>query len=141
MFTARVVGGGAGIAVAMALAAIPAGAAGGQTGRGVGATAGKAASANCQGKELGVTLTEASPGVTHHGYVIEFKNRGAACTLAGYPRVDALNAAGHRVLSAKRTKSGYLGVGGVRADPEGAARPGKNCLGDGGVDGPWIAVP
>jgi hypothetical protein len=115
MITTRVVRGSTGIFVAMALAAIQAGAAGGQTGRVVGSTAKNAAPATCQGKELGITLTQASPGLTHHGYVIEFKNRGGACTISGYPGVDALNAKGHRVLSAKRTKSGYLG--GVASGP------------------------
>ena len=115
MITTRVVRGGAGIAVAIALAGVQAGAAGGQTGIAAGTPAKNAAPGKCQGKELGITLTQASPGVTHHGYVIEFKNRGGACTIRGYPGVDALNATGHRVLSAKRTSSGYLG--GVASGP------------------------
>jgi hypothetical protein len=115
MITTRVVRGGAGIVVAMALAAIQAGVAAGQTGRAVGAVAKNAAPVTCQTKELGVTLIQASPGVSHHGYVIEFKNRGGVCAMTGYPGVDALNAKGHRVLSAKRTKSGYLG--GVASGP------------------------
>ena len=115
MITTRVGRGGAAIVVVTALAAIQAGAAGGRTNRAIGATAKAAAPATCQTKGLGVTLTQASPGVTHHGYVIEFKNRGRACTITGYPGVDALNAKGHRVLSAKRTKSGYLG--GVASGP------------------------
>lgn len=115
MITTRVVRSGAGIVVATVLAAIQAGTAGGQIGRAAGATATNAAPATCQVKELGITLTQASPGLTHHGYVIEFKNRGGACTITGYPGVDALNAKGHRVLSAKRTKSGYLG--GVASGP------------------------
>lgn len=115
MITTRVVRGGAGIVVATALAAIQAGAAGGETGRAVGPTGKIAAPATCQRNGLGITLTLASGGLTHHGYVIEFKNRGGACTITGYPGVDALNAAGHRVLSAKRMKSGYLG--GVESGP------------------------
>ena len=115
MITTRMVRGGAGIVVATALAAIQAGAAGGQTGRVVGPTGKIAAPARCQRKALGITLTAASGGLTHQGSVIEFRNRGGACTIMGYPGVDALNAAGQRVLSAKRVKSGYLG--GVESGP------------------------
>jgi hypothetical protein len=114
MITMRGLRGGGGIVVAMALAAIEVSAAGGETSHLAGPAA-KNAAATCQAKQLGVTLTQASPGLTHHGYVIEFKNHGGACAIAGYPGVDALNAAGHRVLSAKRTKSGYLG--GVASGP------------------------
>jgi Protein of unknown function (DUF4232) len=109
MIRTRVVFGGAGIVVAVALGAIQAGAAHGQTARAAHSTAKNAAPATCRAKELGITLTQASPGLTHHGYVVEFKNRGRACTITGYPGVDGLNAKGHRILSAKRTKSGYLG--------------------------------
>lgn len=115
MITTRMVRGGAGIVVATALAAIQAGAAGGQTGRVVGPTRKTAAPARCQRKALDITLTAASGGLTHQGSVIEFRNRGGACTIMGYPGVDALNAAGQRVLSAKRVKSGYLG--GVESGP------------------------
>ena len=109
MITTRVLRGGAGIVVATALAAIQAGAAGGQTGPAAGPTGKIAAPAACQRKELGITLTVAQGGLSHQAYVIEFKNRGGACRITGYPGVDALNAAGHRVLSARRTKAGYLG--------------------------------
>jgi hypothetical protein len=114
MITTRVMRGGA-IVVAMTFAAIQAGVAGGQSGHVVGATAKNAALATCQTNEVGITLTQASPGASHHGYLIEFKNRGGACTITGYPGVDALKANGQRVLSAKRTKLGYLG--GVASGP------------------------
>jgi hypothetical protein len=114
MTRTRVLLGGAGLLVAVAVAA-QAGIAGGQTARAVQPAANKAAPARCQGQVLGIRLTQASPGLTHHGYVIEFKNRGGACTITGYPGVDALAANGHRILSAKRTKSGYLG--GVASGP------------------------
>jgi Protein of unknown function (DUF4232) len=68
-----------------------------------------AAAARCQLRHLRITTTLASPGVSHHGYVLLFHNLGGACTLSGYPGVDALSSAGQRVESAKRTKSGYLG--------------------------------
>jgi hypothetical protein len=115
MITTRVACGGAGIVVAAVLAAIQAGTAGVQTGRAIGAAAKPVAPARCQGTELGTTVTGPAGGLSHQGYVIEFKNRGGACTIAGYPGVDALNARGHRVLSAIRTKSGYLG--GVGSGP------------------------
>ncbi|MGN6868666.1 MAG: DUF4232 domain-containing protein [Solirubrobacteraceae bacterium] len=115
MTTTRVLRGVGGIVMVAALVAIQAGAAGGQTGQAVRLTGKTAAPATCQRKELGIALTVAQGGLSHQGYVIEFKNRGAACMITGYPGVDALNAAGHRVLSATRTKSGYLG--GVESGP------------------------
>jgi hypothetical protein len=96
---------GVGIAAAVTLFAVQASA----------AVAKSAATPRCQEKALSITLTGASPGLSHHGYVIEFKNRGSACTIAGYPGVDALNAQGHRILSAQRAKAGYLG--GVTSGP------------------------
>ncbi|HYB29785.1 MAG TPA: DUF4232 domain-containing protein [Solirubrobacteraceae bacterium] len=69
----------------------------------------ESAAARCQGQRLRVTLAVASPGVSHHGFVLRFENRGPVCTLSGYPGVDGLSAQGRRVLSARRTKSGYLG--------------------------------
>jgi hypothetical protein len=65
--------------------------------------------AGCQFSQLRVTTKLASPGVSHHGYVLLFFNRGSACTLRAYPGVDAVSATGRRVESAARTKSGYLG--------------------------------
>jgi hypothetical protein len=91
-----------GVAAVMALAAAQAADASGRT-------PAKAATARCQLRQLSITTTLASPGVSHHGYVLLFHNRGGACTLSGYPGVDALSSTGHRVASAKRTKSGYLG--------------------------------
>ena len=73
-------------------------------------TAVKAAfAARCQGSQLRIMLTLASPGLSHHGYVLLFHNRGAACTVSGYPGVDALSAQGHVLVRARRTKRGYLG--------------------------------
>jgi hypothetical protein len=63
----------------------------------------------CQGRQLRIRLTPASPGASHHGYVLLFQNRGEACTVSGYPGVDAFSAQGRRLVSARRTKSGYLG--------------------------------
>ncbi|HUA47571.1 MAG TPA: DUF4232 domain-containing protein [Solirubrobacteraceae bacterium] len=72
-------------------------------------SANASAAARCQGRRLRITLAVASPGVSHHGYVLRFQNKGSACTIGGYPGVDGLSAQGQRVLSARRTKSGYLG--------------------------------
>jgi Domain of unknown function (DUF4232) len=66
------------------------------------------APARCTVPHLHITLVQ-TVGLSHHGDVIRFKNLGTACTLKGYPGVDALSASGHRVASAHRTKSGYLG--------------------------------
>lgn len=100
---------GAAAVAALGTAADQAGAIGGPTRRAVTPAASKSPAAVCEGKALRISLAQASPGLSHHGYVIEFRNRGSACTITGYPRVDALNAKGKRILRAKRTKSGYLG--------------------------------
>jgi hypothetical protein len=63
----------------------------------------------CHASQLHVTLALASPGLGHHGFIVRFRDRGGACTIVGYPGVDGLSAQGHRVVSAKRTRSGYLG--------------------------------
>jgi hypothetical protein len=69
----------------------------------------------CQANELGISLTDVGAYSFHTGLAIEFKNRGSACTITGYPGVDALSATGRRILSAKGTKSGY--IGGVFSGP------------------------
>jgi hypothetical protein len=115
MIRTRVLFGTSVMVGAVAIAAGQAGTAGGHVTRGVHTAATKSAAARCQGKALGISLRQASPALPHHGYVIEFKNRGGACTITGYPGVDGLNAKGHRILSAKRTKSGFLG--GVASGP------------------------
>lgn len=97
---------GIGVAVLVAGAG-PLGTAGGKTVTPAHAVA--LAAARCRAQQLRVTLAQASPGASHHGYVLRFRNHGGACTLTGYPGVDGLSATGTRVLSARRTKSGYLG--------------------------------
>ena len=102
--------GGAGVIIAMAGGASQAAAAGGRLAS-ADRPAARAASAaaRCQGQELRITVAQVSPGFTHRGYVLRFQNRGGACTVRGYPGVDGLSARGHRLVSARRTKSGYLG--------------------------------
>jgi hypothetical protein len=48
-------------------------------------------------------------GGEHSGVVLLFTNHGSRCTLTGYPGVDGLNARGKKVVSARRTRRGYLG--------------------------------
>jgi hypothetical protein len=60
----------------------------------------------CQANALGVSLTDQGAYSFHTALAIEFKNRGSACTITGYPGVDALSATGRRILSPERTKSG-----------------------------------
>ena len=104
MTRTRVALGGAGVIAALALG-------GGQLATASGRPARRLAPAvgRCQEQTLRITLAQASPGADHHGYVLLFHNRGAACTLKGYPGVDGFSAQGHRLVSARRTKSGYLG--------------------------------
>ena len=68
-----------------------------------------AAAPRCGTSKLRITAVLASPGLSHHGYVLRFQNRGSTCTLTGYPGVDAISAHGKRLVSARRTKRGYLG--------------------------------
>lgn len=115
MIRTRVPFGVAAVVAAVAIVAGHAATAGGHTPRAEHPAATKSSAARCQGNALGISLRPASPALPHHGYVIEFKNRGSACTITGYPGVDGLNAKGHRILSAERTKSGFLG--GVASGP------------------------
>jgi Domain of unknown function (DUF4232) len=93
--------------VALAAGAGPLATAGGETA--APAQSAAVAAGRCRSQQLRVTLAQASPGASHHGYVLRFRDQGGACTLTGYPGVDGLSAKGKRVLSARRTKSGYLG--------------------------------
>jgi Protein of unknown function (DUF4232) len=68
-----------------------------------------AAAPRCGTSKLRITAVLASPGLSHHGYVLRFQNRGNTCTLSGYPGVDGVSAQGNRLVSARRTKRGYLG--------------------------------
>lgn len=64
----------------------------------------------CTLSELAVTAGSTGAGLGHAGGPILFTNTGAAeCSLYGYPGVAGLDAAGHQVVQARRTSSGYLG--------------------------------
>ena len=100
---------GAVVIVAASIGAGQAAGAGGQPAGAARAGATGAAAPRCETSELRITAVLASPGLSHHGYVLRFQNRGTPCALSGYPGVDGLSAQGHRLVSARRTKRGYLG--------------------------------
>lgn len=82
-----------GIGVVVLVAGLgPVGSAGGKTVKPAHAAA--LAAGRCQAGQLRVGLAQASPGASHHGYVLRFRNHGGACTLTGYPGVDGLSAMG-----------------------------------------------
>jgi hypothetical protein len=115
MIRTRVLFTGAGVVAAVAIFASQVVAAGGQTAGAVHPAAKKSGAGRCQANALGISLTDLGAYSFHTGLAIEFKNRGSACTMTGYPGVDAVSATGRRILSAKRTKSGY--IGGVFSGP------------------------
>lgn len=92
------------VVVASIAAAEAAGASGDSPG-----SARSASASRCRTSALRITLGPASPGVSHHGFVLRFQNRGSACTLTGYPGVDGVSAQGKTLVSARRTERGYLG--------------------------------
>ncbi len=68
----------------------------------------------CTAQSLRVSGSAASGGDSHAGLVLLFTNTGQiACSMAGYPGLAILNAAGKQVIQARRTPSGYLG--GIRS--------------------------
>jgi hypothetical protein len=109
MIRTRVWFAGVGVVAAVAVFAGQVVAAGGQTAGAVHPAAKQSVAGRCQANALGISLVYVGAASFHTGFAIEFKNRGSACTITGYPGVDALSATGRRILSAKRTKSGYLG--------------------------------
>lgn len=95
-------------AAAMVAASIGVAQAAGASGHAAG-VARIASAPRCGTSKLRITVGAASPGVSHHGYVLRFQNRGGTCTLTGYPGVDGVSGQGKTLVSARRTKSGYLG--------------------------------
>jgi hypothetical protein len=73
-----------------------------------GAPAPASAAARCQTSQLRLGFHGVSPGLSHVGFAVVFHNRGAQCSLEGYPGFDAVTATGHTV-HAKRELAGYLG--------------------------------
>jgi hypothetical protein len=73
-----------------------------------GTSAPASAASRCQTDHLRLGVHGVPGGLSHIGFAVVFRNRGARCTLDGYPGFDAVTAGG-RTVHAKRTKSGYLG--------------------------------
>jgi hypothetical protein len=63
----------------------------------------------CRTDQLTISMKGISGGAGHGGYAILLKNRGKACTLHGYPGLDAVDVSGKVVVSVQRTANGYLG--------------------------------
>jgi Protein of unknown function (DUF4232) len=64
----------------------------------------------CGDHALRVTATHTQGAMGHGNLVLRFKNKTThACSLFGYPGVDALTAHGHLIRHAKRTVSGFTG--------------------------------
>jgi len=75
-----------------------------------GAAAGTAAAPACGNSALAVSATRTQGATGHGGLVVRFRNKTShACSLYGYPGLDALNGAGHVLKHAKRTVSGFTG--------------------------------
>lgn len=93
------------------------------------------APAHCSFRQLGISARTAGAGAGHYGLVLLFRNHSRrACTLHGYPGVEALNRHGKPNMEAKRTKSGYL-MGDFRRGrpPTVVLRPGR--VASAGVEG------
>ena len=65
--------------------------------------------AGCTTSQLTIAIAGIDGGLGHAGSVVLFANTGNVCTLRGYPGLDATDANGKVVVSAKRTQNGYLG--------------------------------
>lgn len=72
--------------------------------------AASAAAPSCSGASLAITATRTEGAAGHGSLVLRFRNRsGQACTLFGYPGLDALNAHGGVMKHARRTLTGSAG--------------------------------
>lgn len=64
----------------------------------------------CQIGQLAVSDVEGGAGLGHSAVIVHFENTShASCSLQGYPGVAGLDGAGHQVVQAQRTPSGYMG--------------------------------
>lgn len=84
----------------------------------------------CGNSSLAVTAT-AEQGATGHGnFVLLFRNKTQhACTLYGYPGLDALNKSGAVIKHAKRTLTGFTG-GSTKGLQTILVKPGKYASAD-----------
>jgi len=64
----------------------------------------------CGNASLVVSASQDDSGMGHGSFVLRFRNKTThACTLFGYPGLDALNASGGVMKHARRTLNGYAG--------------------------------
>lgn len=93
----------------------------------VAATAPSAAAATakpCSNAALAVTQTPAEGATGHGSFVLLFRNvTSSACSLYGYPGLDALNRSGHVLAHARRKLHGF--AGGAAAVARVTVRPGR----------------
>jgi hypothetical protein len=74
------------------------------------APAGAASVPACGNQALAVSHSHPQGATGHANVVIRFRNTGySACSLKGYPGLDALKANGHVLAHAKRTLNGFTG--------------------------------
>ena len=78
--------------------------------------AARTAPPRCGNHSLRITATPTDSGLGHRRFVLLYRNSGSrACTLHGYPGLDAIGARGRVLAHARRTPSGYMGGGDPRA--------------------------
>jgi hypothetical protein len=85
-------------------------AAGALTAAGVSVAGPASATAACGNSSFTITATATDGATGHATFVLEYYNKTAtACTIYGYPGLDALNSSGHVLAHATRTLSGFTG--------------------------------
>jgi len=81
--------------------------------------------ASCTATQLAVTHTPAQGAAGHGAFVLLFRNKSTtACSIHGYPGLDALNSRGAVMAHAARTLSGAMG-GGASTVPTVVVAPGR----------------
>lgn len=89
-----------------------------------------ATTAQCGNHALAVSATATQGATGHSNFVLLFRNKtDHACTLYGYPGLDALNAAGDVIAHAKRTLTGFTG-GSTQGLQTIVVRPGRYASAD-----------
>jgi hypothetical protein len=77
----------------------------------------------CADTAFTVTATEPDSATGHSGIILEFGNRlPEACTIHGYPGLDAMSSSGHVLAHATRTLNGF--TGGAHSVPTLTVAPG-----------------
>lgn len=89
-----------------------------------------AATPACGNASLAVTATAEQGATGHANFVLMFRNTTTqACTLYGYPGLDALNKSGTVIKHAKRTLTGFTG-GSTKGLETILVKPGKYASAD-----------